>query len=163
MGDKHGESTTLRLQANPGLLQRVRDTADCDIRLIHVVRDPYDNISTIREKTNRDGRRLDLEESIAYYFSLCETVLSVRTQIAESELFEVRHEAFVDEPERWLVDLCRFLGVSAPREYLDIVVPLVFPATRKSRHGSPWTPDLIEVVRDRIAQIPFLTGYAFDD
>lgn len=40
IGDKHGEGATLRLQARPWLLQRLRDVIDERIKFIHVIRNP---------------------------------------------------------------------------------------------------------------------------
>ena len=47
IGDKHGEGVTLRLQKRPWLLSHLRKTVRVKLKFIHVIRNPYDSISTI--------------------------------------------------------------------------------------------------------------------
>ena len=162
IGDKHGESTTLRLRSNPELFQCLRNTIDNDIKFIHVVRNSYDNISTISKRTKRDGRSLNLKESIEYYFSLCETVAYAKRQIEGHDLFELRHGSFIDSPKTYLKRLCHFLEVEASNDYLDDCASIVFKSPRRSRHEVQWDGELINVVEKRIDQFPFLQGYCYE-
>ncbi len=132
IGDKHGESTTLRLQANPELIGCLQDTIDVPIKFIHVVRNPYDNISTISQKTKRAGRSLNLRESIDYYFFLCEAVTEIKKHIPDGDLFELQHESFVDAPKKYLKGLCQFLGVETLDDYLNDCASVVFQSPRRS-------------------------------
>jgi hypothetical protein len=163
IGDKHGESTTLRLLSNPGLLQCLRNTIDNDIKFIHVIRNPYDNISTISKRTKRDGRSLNLKASIEYYFSLCETVAYAKRQIEGHDLFELRHESFIDSPKTYLRKLCHFLGVEASNDYLDDCASIVFKSPHKSRYDTQWSRELIDTVKYKIDKFPFLQGYSYED
>ncbi|MEA5619324.1 hypothetical protein VB711_15960 [Cronbergia sp. UHCC 0137] len=51
IGDKQGEGTILRISANCGHLQQLRQIINVQIKFIHIMRNPYDNISTISRKT----------------------------------------------------------------------------------------------------------------
>ncbi|MCA1614387.1 MAG: sulfotransferase, partial [Acidobacteria bacterium] len=46
IGDKKGGGSTMRLGADPRLLARLRRTVGVPVKLVHVVRNPFDNIST---------------------------------------------------------------------------------------------------------------------
>jgi hypothetical protein len=158
IGDKKGEGSTLRLRANPELLRRLRNVVGVPVKIIHVVRNPYDNISTIATR-----RRLSLQDAIAHYFALCDTVATTKTQIPNTDLFEIRHEAFVANPHGLLQELCRFLGMEATDDYLEACAGIVFQAPRQTRTGAQWYYELIRLVQDNIARFPFLQGYRYEN
>ena len=159
IGDKHGEATTLRLRATPWLLERLRKTVRIPLRFVHVVRHPLDNISTIVKKTKVRGRPLSLPQAVDYYFSLCETVAHTQTRLGRDEILHVRHEALIADPHRSLTELCRFLGTDAPADYVQACAVALYEAPHRSRDGADWTPELIEAVRDRMREFPFLEAY----
>ena len=72
IGDKKGFSTCWELRHDPELLDKLRRIAASPVRLIHVIRNPFDNISTMY------GKRLvpdeQLESVAKRYFLNCEVV-----------------------------------------------------------------------------------------
>ncbi|MBW1679815.1 MAG: sulfotransferase, partial [Deltaproteobacteria bacterium] len=94
IGDKRGSGSVKKLNLHPGLLQQLRRTVGIDMRFIHTVRNPYDNISTIFEKS----RRRNLKGSIDYYFFYVKGVINFKKQVADRELIEARHESFIHNP-----------------------------------------------------------------
>ncbi|MBC8234772.1 sulfotransferase [bacterium] len=162
IGDKQGAGAILRLRANPWLLKRLKHTFS-KIKFIHVIRNPYDNISSISKKQKVQGRGLNLRESINYYFSLCETVTEIKKQIEDDELFELKHESFIDSPTVYLRELCCFLGVDASDDYLNDCANIVFKSPNKSRYNTQWSSELIDIVKDRIDKFLFLHGYSYED
>ena len=50
IGDKKGGVSTFRLGARPELLDRLRRVVGAEVRLIHVVRNPFDNIATMSRR-----------------------------------------------------------------------------------------------------------------
>lgn len=161
IGDKQGETATLRLQARPWLLQRTRDVIGERIKFIHVIRNPYDNIRTISLKTKRFKQ--GLKKSIEYYFSLCNTVLEIKKQIEAHDLFELKHEAFIDSPKTYLKELCNFLGVDASHDYLNDCVNIVYKDPHKNRYDVQWSQELINIVKNEIEKFPFLHGYSYEN
>ena len=160
IGDKKGVGSTLVLRSYPRLLQRLRHRIDGRIKFVHVVRNPYDNISSITKKRKP---RLSLEESIDYYFSLCETVAESRKQIRSSDWFDLRHESFVEDPKNFLKEICFFLGADAPDDYLDDCAKIVFKSPHKTRYNTQWNSAFIDTVKERMAKFTFLGGYSFKD
>ncbi len=158
IGDKEGDGVTRRLMARPWLLPRLWKTIKGNIKVLHVVRNPYDNISTISKRMD-----MGLEESIKFYFSLCRTVADVRKKINAADLFDIRHEAFIDDPKELLRQMCAFLGVDAPDDYLNDCADIVFKSPHKTRHDAPWNDGLIAGVEERMSQFPFLEGYSYTD
>jgi hypothetical protein len=110
IGDKRGGTSIRKLSARPQLLARLRQRIGLPLRLVHVVRNPYDNVATIY----RRGRSRDLAESIDHYFRMVAGVERLRAGLPPGEILDVRHDDLLDDPARELVRLCGFLGVEAP-------------------------------------------------
>jgi len=159
VGDKQGEGAVLRLRQRPSLLRRLRKTVRLPLRCIHVVRHPLDNITTICRKADLHGIDPGLDAAIDYYFALCETITAVRAELAADEVFELRHEAFVEHPRQCLDRLCRFIGVTADPDYLDACASVVRPTPRRSRETIDWPRESTERVLRRSRAFPFLNAY----
>jgi hypothetical protein len=135
----------------------LKDTIGLKIKFIHVVRNPYDNISTIASR-----KEWSLEEGTRRYFSLCEKIEDIKSQIETDDLFELRHESFIDRPQAILKELCRFLGQDAPDDYLNDCASIVYRSPHRSRREAQWGEALIDNVADRIVELTFLRGYSFE-
>jgi len=161
IGDKKGGGSAQRLRANPELLDRLRRTIKLPLRFVHIIRNPYDNISTI--SLNQQQHKLNLRESVDFHFALCDTIMHLKSRLAGGELFEIKHEEFVCAPREHLARLCNFLGEDAPDDYLQACAGIVFDSPRKTRHAAAWTPDLIREVAARMTRYTHLAGYAYDE
>lgn len=160
IGDKKGGRSSTRLSLNPRLLARLYDTLRMKIKWIHVVRNPYDSIGTMSRR-NRLKRPLD--EIIDNYFSRCQTVAAAKNEIGAADLIDLRQEALIAEPEKRLKELCDFLGVAAPADYLAACASIIFRSPHKSRSDIAWNADRIARVREEMARYPFFSGYSFED
>lgn len=156
IGDKKGGGSTARLSTRPELMTRLRDTVKVPIRLIHVVRNPFDNIATMHIK----GRG-SLASCVDRYFDLCATNDTVRR--GPDPVLDVRHEDLIGDSRATLVRICDFLGVDAPPDYLDGCASVVFPTPHQSRHEVNWTRALVDRVHARSTDFDFLRGYDFLD
>jgi hypothetical protein len=163
IGDKKGAGTIKRLQERPELLDRLRQTIDVPVKFVHVLRNPYDNITTI---FSRKQQKLEapptLDESADYYFSLCETVAEVKARVGADDVLDVRLEDFIADPEATLTTVCRFLGLEASEEYLRDCASIVYDSPNKSRHKAAWSPEQIDAVARRMETFPFLAGYSYE-
>lgn len=159
IGDKGGGSTTDRLRRWPGLFDVLRRRLGVGLRVIHHIRNPFDNISTMWRKRRRP---VTLERMVDQYFALCRTVATVLPRLGDEEVVQSRHEAFVTSPREELDRLVAFLGLTPTDDYLDACARLVFPSPKQSRRDAPWTPQLIERVQRGIDTYEFLRGYGFE-
>jgi hypothetical protein len=91
IGDKHGEYTVNALASNPMLMDKLRKTVEVPIRFIHVVRNPFDNIATMALKEARNGSPFDIQGTIDRYFSVCESISSIKSAVGEQRVFDLRH------------------------------------------------------------------------
>jgi hypothetical protein len=163
IGDKEGYGATVRIAASPAYLRRLRRVVDARIRFIHVVRNPYDIVTTRARRVRRYAE--DPESCIRDLFSLCGTVASFKESLSPGEIFEIRHESLLREPRRGLSELCAFLGVDPAEDWIRDCVGILYEKPNKSRFAGPvtWTPDLVELVRGQMSRFPFLRGYAFEE
>lgn len=160
IGDKQGEGTTLRLHSNSGHLQRLHNTVNANLKFIHITRNPYDNIATMSKKTSKLD--YDLLKSIDHYFFLCNAIATFKKTLKPDEIYELKHELFLQNPQFYLNEICHFLGVETTKDYLNDCAKIVYSSPNKSRHTVNWTSDLINQVQSKIDQYEFLSGYTYD-
>ena len=155
-----GDSTGLtRLRDQPELLGSLqRKLRGIEIRLIHCVRNPYDNISTMKAR-----RGWTLPDTIEEYFSMCERIEELKKQVGGSAVHELRHEGLIADPPATLRRLCGFLGVPARESYHAACAGIIYRSAHKSRLEVPWDPQVIDAVKHRMDRFSFLRGYSYDD
>ena len=56
IGDKRGSGTLKKLYYRSGLFEKLYNTINKPIKYIHVIRNPFDNISTIYNKSSHNDR-----------------------------------------------------------------------------------------------------------
>ncbi len=156
IGDKKGGLATQWLTQRPELLAQLRAEVRVPLKLIHVVRNPFDNIATMFTRKHRSS----LEESAEMYFSLCATV---RRTIDENpqDVITIRHEDVIADPTTELRSLVQFLGLDCTEQYLRDCASIVFSSPKQTRNTVNWPAGLRERVERGIAGYDFLKGYSF--
>jgi Sulfotransferase family len=158
IGDKHSGRAARRIHQDPALLDRLRRVVKVPIRVLHIIRNPFDNIASIAH--NRD---LPVARAIEIYRSLGVAVTDVCGRLHSDELFEVRYEEFTKNAAESLTGLCRFIGVEAPAEYVKACAALTDPGGRQSRTRFEWSGSERQQVERIIASRPVLEGYTFEN
>lgn len=157
IGDKRGGDSARRLSRDFTLLDRLRETVKVPVKVVHVVRNPYDNIATM--VLRGDARTLPL--AIELYRSLTQVAERVRRHTAPEDFITVHHERFIADPQVELSGLCNFLGIDAPPSYLADCSAIVFDAPHKTRYRVPWSSCDIKSVSDICLGHDFLARYTF--
>jgi hypothetical protein len=157
IGDKRGGLLARAIGEHPDLLDRFRALVGVPLRLIHVVRNPFDNVAAISI-----WNRLPLEEAIAFYFLHCRTTARLGELSPPAEVITVRHEAMIADPRAVLAALCGFLDLEAAPGYLDACARIVFAEPTRTRRKVTWSPAAVAEVERRAREYPFLDGYAFE-
>jgi hypothetical protein len=159
VGDSQAGWTTRRLARDPRLLQRVEKTmAPLDLRFIHVIRNPFDNIATMMLR----GRRT-FDDAFAQYAANCHSIGPLSSLIGSERLLRLRHEQLVADPVSTLSNACAFLRVEPSKGYLSDSASIVYPRPSSSRRQIDWDAGRLERVRALISEIEFLSGYEFED
>ncbi len=158
LGDKRARSSVLQIAKDPSLLDRLRRRVGVPIRVVHVTRNPYDNIATEARR-----HKMTLGQSTEWYERMCRAVAVVRPLLDGSELVDLRYETFVEHPGPALADLCRFIEVEPADPYLEACAGIVWPSTNRSRDAVEWTDSDRAGVERLIDRYEVLQSYSFDD
>jgi hypothetical protein len=157
VGDSDAGRSVQRLD-DPAFLGLLRRTmAGLELRFVHVVRNPYDNIGTMMLRSGRS-----FESGLERYFGNWAKIERLRERVGDDAIHTLRHEALVTSPREELAALCRFLGVTAPDEYLDAAASILFRGPSRTRDQLTWTDEQRRAIEAGIAQYAGLAGYGFD-
>ncbi len=159
LGDKKGGGSTQRLSRNRLLLDRLREVVQLPLRIIHVVRNPYDNLATLFRR--HDAKR-PMADIIPGYASACRLTAALSTDLGQDEFFQIRHENVIRDARGSLNSLLSFLGVEAPPDYLDDSASIVYTRPHRSRFDISWNKQDIETVDQICQEHLFLRGYTFE-
>jgi hypothetical protein len=163
IGDKKGGRSTLRLAENLELLHQLRKTVATDVKFVHTIRNPYDNIATMYRRALEQDSNHPLSATVEDYFSRCEMNANLKERLENGAVFDVRHESFVEDPKFLLRELCGFLGLGYDQDYLEDCASVVFTSSHKSRYEIEWNAETLAAVQAGICRFDFLTGYSYED
>ena len=166
IGDKLAGQTSKILKEYPDLLDRLHKEMGLEIKIIHVIRNPFDTITTIAhralEKGSVPGDEPDLSRFSQQYFERVEVVQSLRKQAVYS-MFDVYHEDFIRDPKQKLSDMLDYIGIGFDDSYLTSCSEVVYESPHQSRKKYHWPEDIKELVQSQIARYDFLNRYTFND
>lgn len=161
IGDKKGGESSRLLAQDHGLFDTLAGLG-CRIRMIHVVRNPLDNIvsraaggnARRREVTPKRLERATRKQLAAYRNN---------ASILASSPFPVHTmyiEEFAAEPRRGLTELHGFLGTPANAEYLEHCARIVEPTLPARSDSVNWPKELLVAIEEAMAEHTFLGRYA---
>jgi len=158
IGDKKGLKTAFALDEDPGLAERLRECMGVPVKLVHVTRNPFDNISTIKMRED-----VTLDKSIEIYFGIADAVKGQKERWPEEHWFDLRHEDLFVDAHTHLKALVEYFGREASEQYLSDCASIIFDQPNQSRHklADEWTPERIAEIEARLQHYPFLASYRF--
>lgn len=159
IGDKKGAGSVDMLHRYPYLLKRLQEAVRIPIGYIHVVRNPYDNISTIA----RHEKNGDIGKATKGYFRRCSKVNRLKERIDPSRILEVRHESLIGNSRYEIMRICHFLGLEPLDDYVADCMSIIYEKPNRSRLSIQWTGRQIDDVREGMEKFQFLKGYTFTD
>lgn len=159
IGDKKGGRSTGRLRDRPELLDRLRRTVQVPPRVVHTIRNPFDNIASMKLKLRHEA---PLEDVADKYFGLCDAMARLQPRFAADELADIRYEDIVADPVASLRSLARFLGVPEDHGWVAASASVVHGRPSLSRTRFNWPPALVREVERRSGRYRFLAGYTFE-
>lgn len=156
IGDKKAGCSSEIIRRHPHVVKMLEHRVGVPVRMVHVVRNPFDTITTISRKRNRTS----LRKAARMYLERCETNWRLLEDRGEA-IATIHLEDVIANPRQHLVDLARFIGVQPDEEYIDACAGLLFSEPRQTKASVDWPDDLIDMVIQRIDKYPFLRGYDF--
>jgi len=161
IGDKKGGKSTLRLGEDFSLFERLSAMVGCRIRVLHMIRHPMDNISTMIVRHTPPGSvpgHADILEKIDYYYKKAEINDRLRKS-GKIDYLDIWHEEFIDQPEQQITRILEFIGLEPFPDYVSACTSIIYKEPRKSRYDLDWPPDLEKFVYERAGKYDFLNKY----
>jgi hypothetical protein len=168
IGDKSGGLNTKQLTENFGLLDRIAGIVRAEVKLIHVIRNPFDIITTTLIRTfERDfpGIQPATQDLLPFIKKFLKSAKVIQRLKCENKypMFDLYHEDFVIFPKEKLAALIEFLGETPDRNYLESCTEIVFQEPHLSRLRIAWDQDLIRYVEKELKRFSFLARYTYDN
>ena len=153
LGDKKGNGTIRIIRKYPEIFSLL-NKFNVPIKFIHVIRNPYDNISTRAKRNNTS-----LNFAAKGYFSNMEII----SRIAQNKSSEIKHvllEDLIYKPEATLNSLIMSLNLEKPTEnYINACKERLFSKPKETRFDYLWHPSLINFVSEEIKKYEFLEKF----
>ncbi len=167
IGDKKGgkSSKILGEENKIDLLKKTERISQAQLKIIHVIRNPYDNVSTmILQQVKRNGKELSdelFENKMSLYLNKLKTNTKLKKQ-NPSIIFDVHLEDFILQPKKGLQEIFSFLEITTSEKYLDDCASIVWSKTNPSRFNNAiWTEDRKIKFSKQLEQYDFLKRYNF--
>jgi len=162
IGDKFSDRTTKRIARTEGALDAFAAEVQLPLRLVHVVRNPFDMVARITLSKIRRGTP---DEKVARATEYVGRLAGVNAGViaeAAYPVLTVRHEAVIDDPEGELTRLCGFLDVDPEPGYLAACASIVFRSPHRTRERIDWKPEQVAAIDEIVAGHAFFAGYGLD-
>lgn len=164
---------------------------DMPLHIFHVVRNPYDLISTsllyetarlknngiesgdnayyvteVKKNFKTTGRKLkkysELRERIDVIFKLADAVMGIKNMTGASNVLEIHNCDLIKNAGIAVREMCNFLDIKCPLDYIMTCVNKVFRTVSKSRDMVVWPEGLKAIVEKRKQNYPFFRRYSFN-
>jgi len=151
IGTKRANRTMVALEHNPRALEQLEQQVRVPLRLIYLVRNPFDNVASmtpVHEPAMRVGRYVEL-------IGMVGTLKDAGWPIKDVFLEDV-----IAGPRSELAALCEFLDLDPAEDYLASCASIVEDAPNESRHCRDWTDEDVATLTGLIRDVPWLARYA---
>ena len=168
IGDNSGWPTVEVFKRNKekfiDVYNQLKRTVQVPIDVIHVIRNPYDDIATMflhKRNATYDGNKQDSTEAqILRFFEEVNSVVEMITTVHLSTI-EVHNIDMITKPKITMRILCDRLRILCSEQLLQMCTHKIFSSEYKSRRLIKWTPHLIELVAKNIQKYDHLKRYSF--
>ena len=179
IGDKKAGTTTLMLYhdtAEWSKVLRILRSSVSSVKVIHVIRNPYDNIATdILYASHSINKLLDIKKNntavevklsslskhINQYFILHDAIEAAK-KMFDLDIIDVHIKDLIANQRSTLLKLCGFLHVVCPDDYIDTCSKKMYKTESKTRYLVKWSDESLDKVQENIEYYGNLHGYDFN-
>jgi hypothetical protein len=159
VGAKCGDATMRRIGRDHSNLDLMEKNVRVPVRIIHVVRNPYDVVAGIaRTKNKARVQPRTVAETTAAVAELAEINRGIIERRADT-VFTLRYEGLMADPRSSLYAVCAFLGLDADEDYLEACAGIVLTRPHPAVGSVRWPEDARARVDSVIARYSFFEGY----
>ncbi len=151
LGDKKGAGTTRRIaEVGDGALAGFEAFVGVPVRVLHVIRNPWDIVATGLAK-GRGG-----------FSRAVPVVARARERHPADAWLDVYHEDLLADPRSELARVLEFLGLPLVPEHVEAGAAHLWPSGHRRRHEVRWPPGLKDRVEAIVDRYDFLSRYTWD-
>ena len=164
IGDKRGGRTSLLLSEQYELIDKVLNEFPFPLKMIHVVRNPFDNIVT-RAMQGNDVRKKITPEAIRHNIDLHFRQADTNLRLIKDNripVLTIRHEEMIADTQKSLISVCRFFGLEPPPSWIESCSGIIFGTPKITRHQYYFSEELIGELTERMQHYPFFSGYSWE-
>lgn len=182
IGDKSGGMTTHVYRDVPKAFLKVYNTLErtvqIPIKVLHIVRNPYDIIATkllyrlsiekSKTKANYSAANplKDVQATMQAAKALESEAKAVYELTAKKKLFkdilEIHNADFILKTEETMKQLCEFLNLECSPSFLQLCASVVYSKPSRSRVAVEWSGPARKFIDQMIAQYPFFNRYSIN-
>ena len=161
IGDKKGGGSTKFFTKKTEVFDVVESSFGIPVKFIHVMRNPYDIISTLYKK-----RKVANSDNLGQMIDKClqhiEKVETIRQKIQPAQWLDIYHEQCISYPEDTIVALFSFFDLEVPAGFVDNCKKILYKNPHKSRLDVQWKDEEIAFVAEKLIQFERFSVYSFD-
>ena len=180
IGDKQGGLPSDIFMHNPKkfrtMLSKLQAVVDMPIKVIHVIRNPFDNIATAilydafanvslttKAKLGNDPLDVDskiIDKNIDQYFRRYQASEDA-IEMFKLDAIKIHSKDLVMYPRRTILELCEFLGVSCSDDYLTKCINKLYSKVSRTRYRIQWNDYQIATIKENIQKFKSLSRYSY--
>ncbi len=160
IGDKKGGGSSKIFTNKPEIFDAIGTSIGLPIKYIHVVRNPYDMISTFFRKT-QNPQTDKIKIAIDKFVKRIERTAVLKKTVRPKDWYDLYHEQFLALPDESIIALFRFLQLEVPDGFIENCKKIIYPSPHKSRFDVTWSEADIDFVSQAIAPFEHFSSYSY--
>ena len=158
-GDKHSDQNTLSIAKNIELFNQFKSNV-YNLKLINVVRNPYDNITTkyLRKQSMFDKKKGFIGAIKQYNIEMN----TVKLLSLNNPLFNIRLENLILNPIENISKMFDFFSLDYNMEMIEKITNIILKKPSISRNKINWKQNQIDMVKNIIDKYEWLNGYEYE-
>ncbi|UGS38812.1 sulfotransferase [Capillimicrobium parvum] len=150
IGTKRGQEPPMIWEKNPEIFDQLAQLTGAEIRLLHVYRNPWDNIASMG--------RFHGDRAIGKYFRRANIINRFQHE-SDVPMHHMALEDLVDDPEQEVRTMLEFYSLPVDDTFLAACRQRIDGKPSESRKEREWSEGAIEAVAKRMDRVPWLERY----
>ncbi|MEM6396004.1 MAG: sulfotransferase [Bacteroidota bacterium] len=169
LGDKSGGRTSRRLLQEDSLdvLYRLEKRINAPIVFLHIIRNPFDIVTTMMKRTtnrrNLEVSEKEINKKIRHFLQHAEAVDQLKNH-SPYKIIDVYFEEFVENVPLQLSQILEHIGMKSNEAYLKACNDLVWKKPKTTRNETDlWHAKRIEDFSRKLKAFDWFERYSFDN
>ncbi|MEI6434362.1 MAG: sulfotransferase [Bacteroidota bacterium] len=160
IGDKKGGGSSKFFTKKSEIFDTIGTSLGLPVKYIHVIRNPYDMISTLFRKT-QNPQTDSIKIAIDKFIKRIERTAELKKTVQPKDWHDVYHEQFLALPDESIIALFRFLHLEIPDGFIENCKKIIYPTPHKSRFDVTWNEADIAFVSHALAPFEHFSSYSY--